>query len=147
MAVDGITLQFEKFTKEVLENIGTEATESIKEEVDKFSNQYENDIRTSIPKKSGDLENSFKMKKDINSINWYGYNFRFEGVDKNNIPYEKIANVLNYGRQAGYTDKGRRYPTITPKRFIEKAIRKLKKLNPAIDENFESKMQELNKKA
>ena len=40
-----------------------------------------------------------------------------------------------------------KYPTIMPKRFIEKAVRKLKKLDPAIIQNFETKMQELNEKS
>ena len=143
---DEITKVFDNFYKDVLGQVGIKTKEAILEEVDKFSNNFETDLINSIPKKSGGLIKSLtKIKQPRND--WYGYNFEFKGEDKNKVPYEKIATVLNYGRQAGTSKTGRKYATITPKRFIEKTVKKLKNLDPAINENFESKMQELNKKA
>jgi mRNA-degrading endonuclease RelE of RelBE toxin-antitoxin system len=143
---DEITNAFDKFYKNVLGQVGEKTKEAIQEEVDNFSEKFERDIINAIPKKTGGLANSLTKVKQAR-VEWYGYNFEFKGNDKNGVPYEKIANTLNYGRQAGVSKlTGRKYPTITPKRFIEKAVRKLKKLDPAINDNFESKMQELNKK-
>lgn len=143
---DEITKVFDEFYKNVLGQVGEKTKEAIQEEVDKFSNEFQKDIETYLPKKSGGLLKSFTKTKQPR-IDWYGYNFEFKGENKDKVPYEKIANTLNYGRQAGTSKTGRKYATIMPKRFIEKAVRKLKKLDPAIIENFETKMQELNEKA
>lgn len=144
---DEITKVFDDFYKEILGQVGNKTKEAIQEEVDKFSNQFELDLQNSIPKKTGGLLKSLTKVKQPR-VDWYGYNIEFKGEDENKVPYEKIATVLNYGRQSGISKiSGRKYPAITPKRFIEKATRKLKQLDPAINNNFESKMQELNNKA
>lgn len=143
---DEITKVFDEFYKNVLGQVGEKTKEAIQEEVDKFSNQFEEDLKNSVPKDTGGLEKSLTKTKQ-QRVDWYGYDFEFKGENKDKVPYEKIANTLNYGRQAGTSKTGRKYATIIPKRFIEKAVRKLKKLDPAIIQNFETKMQELNEKA
>ncbi len=143
---DEITKVFDEFYNNILGKVGEKTKEAIQEEVDNFSNQFENDLQSSVTKDTGGLAKSLTKVKQ-QRVDWYGYNFEFKGENKDGVPYEKIATVLNYGRQAGTSKTGIKYPTIMPKRFIEKAVRKLKKLDPAIIQNFETKMQELNEKA
>ena len=137
MAVDGISKQFEDFINNVLGQVGTETKEAIIEEVDNFTEQYVDDLKKTTPKKTGRLIASLKTTK-INKRNYYGNEVEYFGENENGEPYEKIANILNYGTKDG---------RIQPKRFVNKAIRKLKKLDPAINENFEQRMQNLNNKA
>jgi len=60
---------------------------------------------------------------------WYGYLVSFAGEDKDGTPYEKIANILNYGTS-----------TIKPLRFIDKAIRNLKGLDERAMVRYEGKI-------
>ena len=58
----------------------------------------------------------------------------FEGENPEGIPYEKIANALNYGTKD---------LKINPTYFYTKAIRKLKSIDKDIDKIYEEKMKEL----
>lgn len=143
---DEITKVFDEFYKECLGQVKTKTIEAIQEEVDKFSDKFEDDLKGTIPVNSGGLLKSLTKVKQPRT-NWYGYNFEFKGSNKNGVPYEKIANVLNYGRPAGVSSGGVKYGEIIPRKFIYKAIKNLRKLDDAITENFENKMQELSEKA
>jgi hypothetical protein len=139
-----ITELFDEFYNNVLGKVGTVSRESIQEEVDKFSDQFEKDLQNAIPHKNGGLLKSLTKVK-VQKDKWYGYDFEFKGNNEHGVPYEKIATVLNYGRPEGIS-KDIKYGKIAPRKFMIKAIRKLKKLDPAINDNFESKMQKLNEK-
>ena len=139
-----VTELFDDFYNNVLGKVGEVSQQAIQEEVDKFSNQFEKDVVASIPNKTGRLLKSFRKVK-VPREKWYGYDFEFVGINENGVPYEKIANVLNYGRPAGFKNNVK-FGEITPRKFIYKAVRKLKKLDKAIVENYETKMQELNDK-
>lgn len=139
-----ITELFDEFYNNVLGKVGTVSREAIQEEVDKFSNQFEKDLQNAIPQKTGGLLKSLTKVK-VQRADWYGYDFEFKGNNEHGVPYEKIATVLNYGRVEGFKN-GRKYSAIAPRKFMIKAIRKLKKLDGAIVENYENKMQELNDK-
>lgn len=140
-----VTKMFDEFYKNVLGKVGEVSQQAIQEEVDKFSDQFEKDLRDAIPQRTGGLLKSLIKVKEPRE-KWYGYNFEFVGVNENGVPYEKIANVLNYGRPAGFKNNVK-FGEITPRKFIYKAVRKLKKLDKAIVENYETKMQELNDKS
>lgn len=139
-----VTKMFDEFYKNVLGKVGEVSQQAIQEEVDKFSDQFEKDLQGAIPQRTGGLLKSLRKVKEPRE-KWYGYNFEFVGVNENGVPYEKIANVLNYGRPAGFKNNVK-YGEIAPRKFVYKAVRKLKKLDNAIVENYENKMQELNDK-
>lgn len=143
--MEEITKLFKDYYKQVLEQVPIKTKEAIKEEVDNFSNQFEKDLQKTIPVDTGGLLKSLTKTKEETS-DYYGYKFEFKGVNKNGVPYAKIANTLNYGRDAGFKNN-HKYSAITPRRFIFKAIKKLKKLDKAIIENYENKMQDLNKES
>lgn len=139
-----VTELFDEFYNNVLGKVGDVTQQAIQEEVDKFSDQFEKDVIDSIPNKTSGLLKSFRKVK-LPREKWYGYDFEFVGVNENGVPYQKIANILNYGREAGFS-KGVKYGDISPRKFMSKAVRKLKKLDNAIVESYETKMQELNDK-
>ena len=90
---DEITKVFdEKFYKQYFRGkVGEKKTkEAIQEEVDNFSNQFENDLQSSVPKDTGGLAKSLTKVKQ-QRVDWYGYNFEFKGENKDGVPYEKIA--------------------------------------------------------
>ena len=75
------------------------------------------------------LLNSLRKSKITVRHNWYGYSIEFEGENRKGVPYQKIANILNYGTS-----------TIKGTRFINKAIRNLKDMDERIYERFQKKI-------
>lgn len=135
---DGISKEMDKYCNDILMKIPEVSLESIKEAVDIASNKFYADIENSTPVGiSGGLKDSFKQEK-INNTGYYGYRNTFEGEDSNGVPYEKIANVLNYG-----THDGR----IAPKYFVTKAIRKLKSIDKDTVKIYEQKMKALDERS
>ena len=135
---DGISKEMDKYCNDILMKIPEVSLESVKEAVDIASNTFYNDIEKSTPVGlSGGLKGSFKQEK-INNTDYYGYRNIFEGEDPNGVPYEKIANVLNYG-----THDGR----IEPNYFVTKAIRKLKSIDKNTVKIYEQKMKSLNERS
>lgn len=59
---DEITKVFDNFYKEVLGQVGDKTKEAIQEEVDNFSNQFENDLQSSVPKDTGGLAKSLSKR-------------------------------------------------------------------------------------
>lgn len=59
----------------------------------------------------------------------YGYRLEYEGNAPDGTPYAKIANVLNNGSS-----------TIKPKRFMTKAVKKLKGLDDRAAKRFKEKI-------
>ncbi|MDR1906529.1 MAG: hypothetical protein LBQ27_06445 [Clostridiales bacterium] len=88
----------------------------------------ESALRSGTPVDTGNLAGSL-TKADISTSKKYGYRLSYEGVDKYGTSLEKVANILNYGSS-----------TIKPRKFVTKAIRKLKGLDDRAGKRFETKI-------
>jgi len=118
--MDGVTKQLSEYFKQ-LEQVGDKAIEAIKEQIDIEAESVEKEIRENTPKKTGGLASSFTKTK-IDTGKRYGYKLEYEGNAPDGTPYAKIANILNSGTSE-----------IKPRRFITKAVRKLKGLDDRIN--------------
>ena len=107
---------------------------------------YHNSIRLSTPflKKSRKIlefyfsffssaKTTFSIRKSkiVARYKWYGYSVEFQGQNRKGVPYQKIANILNYGTSY-----------VKGTRFINKAIRNLKDMDDRIYERFKNKIKE-----
>jgi hypothetical protein len=125
---DGITKQFEEVFATAV-SVGDKAKEAIKEQLDIEAQAVFNQLNQTAPRgKTLGLVNSLTKSQIIDSKNIYGYSIEFVGSDVHGTPYQKIANILNYGTSA-----------IQGTRFVNKAIRKLKGLDERIAERFGKK--------
>lgn len=113
---DGLTESLGEYFTE-LGKVGDLAIESIKEQIDIEAEAVEKSLRDNTPHKTGGLKASLKRTK-IQGGKRYGYRLEYQGNAPDGTPYAKIANILNSGSS-----------TIKPKRFINKAVRKLKGLD------------------
>lgn len=124
---DGITEELSEFLQGLsdLDACTKLAFESvIDEEAEKFKQQVQN----STPVKTGGLKASFKVERGFDRKHWYGYNAEFEGNAPNGEPYQKIANVLNYGKPADEHSGA-----IAGSHFITKAVSRLKGMDERIE--------------
>ncbi len=124
--MDGVTKQLSEYFKQ-LEQVGDKAIEAIKEQIDIEAENVEKEIRKNTPRKTGGLANSFTKTK-IDTGQRYGYKLEYEGNSPNGTPYAKIANILNSGTSE-----------IKPRRFITKAVKKLKGLDDRAEKGFAEK--------
>ena len=115
-------------------DIGQTYINSLKKEIDRAIGEFSDFVSPEIPVETGGLKKSFKITKITTKRNWYGYRAEFEGNAPNGQPYEKIANVLNYGSPGKMAGKF----------FITRAVRRLKGLDDKIEKVF---LSELNRKA
>lgn len=134
---DGISKEMDEYFNEILAEMPEVAIDSIKQGVDNASEKFFNEVYSSAPVKTGGLQRSFVQRK-INTSSYYGTISPFEGTDSKGVPYEKIANTLNYGTKDC---------RINPKYFLTNAVRKLKTLDKDIDKLFDKKMDELDKRS
>lgn len=88
----------------------------------------ESDLIDNTPQNTGGLKASLK-RSSISECNRYGYRLEYEGNAPDGIPYDKIANILNHGTSI-----------IKPRRFITKAVRKLKGLDDRAVKRFLGKI-------
>ena len=125
--MDGVTKALADYF-EKLENLGDMAVEAVKEQVDIESDRTESEIRDGTPEgKTGGLVRSLNRTK-IDTPKKYGYRMEYEGENTDGVPYAKIANILNSGSS-----------TVKPRRFIFKAVKKLKGLDDRAAQRFEEK--------
>lgn len=131
---DGITKQLSDFlqTYSDIDAVTKQAFESV---IDEEAGKFERQIQGSVPVKTGGLKASFKVERNIDRRNWYGYNAEFEGNAPNGEPYQKIANILNYGRPAD-DNAG----AIAGTFFVTKTIRKLKGMDDRIKARIEAEL-------
>jgi len=122
---DGVTKELYEFLESVGQVAG-KSKEAIKEQVDIEAVRVA--LAQTAPKATGGLMRSLVKAEVTNRKNWYGYRLEFEGSDKAGVPYQKIANILNFGSS-----------TIKGTRFISKAIRKLRGMDDRIAKRFEKK--------
>lgn len=127
---DGLTQALGTYFKD-LEKVGDKAVEAIKEQIDIEADGVERELICNTPKgETGGLKVSLK-RTQLQGGNRYGYRLEYEGNAPDGTPYAKIANILNSGTS-----------TIKPRRFITKAVRKLKGLDDRVAKRFEGKLKQ-----
>ena len=102
--------------------------------IDEKANAFYEQVENKTPYDSGGLKDAWEMKsiKDRGG-GFYGYSAEFKGETLDGQPYQKIANVLNYGRKAR---KGYFSGTF----FVTKAIKKLKGMSGEIEAAIEKEL-------
>ena len=125
--MDGVVKQLEEYF-EKLERLGDMAIEAVKEQIDIEAGCVESEMRDNTPMgETGGLARSFTQVK-IDTGKKYGYRLEYEGAAPDGTPYAKIANILDHGTS-----------TIKPRRFISRAVKKLKGLDGRAAQRFEDK--------
>ena len=128
---DGVSKQLSEYFEEISE-YGDYAIEAIKEQIDLEVDKLVNVLEQTTPRGATlGLLNSIRQSKIVAKPNWYGYSVEFTGENRKGVPYQKIANILNYGTS-----------TIKGTRFINKAIHNLKDMDERIYERFQRKIKE-----
>jgi hypothetical protein len=126
---DGVSKELEEY----FNNIGTfgdKAIEAVKEQIDIEVNKLVLQLESTTPRGATlGLLNSLRNSRITAKRNWYGYSVEFIGQDRKGVPYQKIANILNYGTSF-----------IKGTRFITKAIHNLKNMDERIYERFQTKI-------
>ena len=126
---DGLTEALGGYFEE-LKTVGDKAVEALKEQIDIEAEQVERELIENTPENTGGLKAAL-VKTDAKRGSRYGYRLEYEGNAPDGTPYAKIANVLNSGTS-----------TVKPRRFITKAVRKLKWLDDRAAKRFEEKLKE-----
>ena len=124
---DGLTESLGEYFDNI-GKIGEIAIESLKEQIDIETDNVEAELRNNTPEATGGLKASLKRTK-IQGGKRYGYRLEYQGNAPDGTPYAKIANILNSGTS-----------TIKPKRFIRKAVKKLKGLDNRAAKRLEEKL-------
>lgn len=128
---DGVSKQLAEYF-EKLGSYGEFAIEAIKEQIDIEVEKLVNQLEQTTPRGATlGLLNSLRQSKIVAKQNWYGYSVEFVGENRKGVPYQKIANILNYGTS-----------TIKGTRFINKAIHNLRDMDARIYERFQRKIKE-----
>lgn len=135
--MDGISKELDSFFDNIA-TIGEEAIQATKEVIDEATEQVYNGIRQDVPVKTGGLRDSIKCTK-VDGGDWYGYDIEFEGNAPNGEPYQKIANILNYGVPASENSGG-----VSGRHFVANNIKKLKGLNDKIEARISAKIAQHN---
>ena len=126
---DGINKEMSEYFNSLTEKT-EQAVEAIKEQIDIEAEEFRKQLEQTAPKGATlGLLNSLRKTKLVVRRKWYGYSVEFEGYNKKGEPYQKIANILNYGTI-----------TIQGTRFISRAIRKLKGMDERIENRFKTKL-------
>ena len=122
---DGVSKELNDYL-ESLSGIGDKSKEALKAQVDIEAETVRSALDKTAPRKTGNLAKSLVKVEVTNRKNWYGYRIEFEGNNQHGVPYQKIANILNFGSS-----------TIKGTRFISRAIRKLRGMDDRIAKRFE----------
>lgn len=126
---DGVSKQLAEYFEEI-SSLGDYAIEAIQEQIDIEVENLIKVLESTTPRGATlGLLNSIRHSKITAKYNWYGYSVEFEGQNRKGVPYQKIANILNYGSS-----------TVKGTRFINKAIHNLKDMDERIYERFQTKM-------
>lgn len=127
---DGITKQLQDYFDSIAE-VGEMAVDALKEQIDIETDGVERELAGNTPENTGGLKSSLKRTK-ISTAKRYGYRLEYEGESEHGEPYAKIANILNSGSS-----------TIKPRRFVTKAVKKLKGLDGRAAKRFEGKIKRI----
>lgn len=127
--MDELTKGMEEFIKKTIEPIPEETLRIMKQEIDTAAQDVYDFLKTTTPVgRSGGLLKSLQKNRS-NKREYYGYDIEYVGEDDKGVPYQKIANILNYGTN----DK-----RIPAKYFLKRAQRRLKGLDEKINERIGS---------
>lgn len=129
---DGLTEALGNYFAD-LSKVGDIAIESLKEQIDVETDSVECELQNNTPEATGGLKASLK-RTNLPGGKRYGYRLEYEGNASDGTPYAKIANILNSGSS-----------TIKPRRFIAKAVKKLKGLDDRAARRFEMLTTRINK--
>ncbi len=124
---DGLTEALGAYFEE-LQTVGDKAVEAIKEQIDIETDGVERELAENTPEATGGLKASLK-RTALSGGNRYGYRLEYEGNAPDGTPYAKVANILNAGSS-----------TIKPRRFLTRAVRKLKGMDERAAKRFEEKL-------
>ena len=124
---DGVTKELNDYLESV-GTLGDKGKQAIKEQVDIEAEVVRAELARTAPRNSGGLVQSLLKAPCQVRRNWYGYRIEFQGKNEHGEPYQKIANILNYGTS-----------NFQGTRFISKAIRKLRGMDDRIAQRFEGK--------
>lgn len=126
---DGVSKQLAEYFEQIAE-FGDYAIEALQEQIDIEVDNLMKQLESSTPRgQTLGLLNSLRKSKIVAKKNWYGYSVEFVGQDRKGVPYQKIANILNYGTS-----------TIKGTRFITKAIHNLRGVDDRIYNRFKKKI-------
>ena len=126
---DGISKMMGDFLDSI-GDLGTVARKTAEGVIDTEAEGFRKQVEPRIPVDTGGLKESFTLEKCNDSgKDWYGYRAGFDGNTPRGEPYEKIANIQNYGnsRVAGTL-------------FVTKAIKKLKGMDDRIEARIEAEV-------
>lgn len=126
---DGLTEALGNYFVE-LGKVGDIAIESLKEQIDIETDGVERELIENTPEATGGLKASLKRTK-LPGGKRYGYHLGYDGNAPDGTPYAKIANILNSGTS-----------NIKPRRFIAKAVKKLRGLDDRAAKRFEKKLRQ-----
>jgi hypothetical protein len=125
---DGVSKELSDFFASI-DNYSQQAVTAVQEQIDIEVAEFMKQLEQTTPRGATlGLLNSLRQSKITARRNWYGYSVEFEGEDRHGTPFQKIANILNYGTRH-----------IQGTRFISRAIRKLKGMDDRIAERFKNK--------
>jgi hypothetical protein len=124
---DGIGNEISVFLDDISKKINS-TDDIIIATVDKYADEFYKNVKDAS-QKHGNLGDKYTKTKIVDGYK-YGYEFEFKGNAPNGEPYEKIANVLNYGWK-------KRVGRYAPTHFITNQIIKLAGINRAVDEQVE----------
>ena len=128
---DGTTKEIADYLESV-GNMAGKSIEAIMQQVDIEAETLKAQLLKTAPRRYGGLVSSLVKVEVTNRHEWYGYRLEFEGNDVHGVPYQRIANVLNFGSS-----------TIKGTRFISKAIRRLRGMDDRIAKRFNDFSQEV----
>ena len=122
---DGVTKELAEYL-EGIGQLGDKSKAAIMEQVDIESKKVRDALERNAPRDTGGLVASLLKSRCTVRRNWYGWSIEFTGNHPDGTPYQKIANILNYGNSE-------RPGT----RFITQAIRQLRGMDDRINERYE----------
>ena len=125
---DGITKELSEYLESITE-VGNKSKEAIMEVVDEYAEIVRAELTRTAPRNTGGLVASLLKSRCTVRRNWYGYSIEFHGNHPDGTPYQKIANILNFGTSH-----------IQGTRFISKAVRKLRGMDDRIHQRWEQKV-------
>ena len=132
---DGISKEMSDMFATTLNGLGEEAISAAKEVIDEDAQRFASTVTSKTPVHTGGLAASFKLVLLNRGQKWYGYSAEFVGTSPDGVPYQKIANILNYGRAAGDG-----YGAISGTHFMTVATHRLKGMNGRIEARIASKL-------
>lgn len=126
---DGLSKMMGDFL-DSLGDLGTVARETAEGVIDTEAEGFRKNVEPRIPVDTGGLKNSFTFEKQTDAgSDWYGYRAGFDGNTPRGEPYEKIANIQNYGNAH-----------LAGTHFVTKAIKKLKGMDGRIEARIEAEL-------